>query len=734
LEQRANALTAARRRKRSGRRFELSLYPGAPLALDGNVSGAVAGWVLVEARLGRQRPYATARLALRGSATGERALDVLLPVTTAGKVSEVVNVPSGVNEVIWHPPRCPGPSDCVLNVRNIGWLERQARMRWRIFWISAGMPWKVRRLANLTVLRALRDAPGVYRDIAAFRTQGARPDYATWVRCFDTLSDDDCRMIAADIAQFRVRPRIRVVVLEKPAGKESARAATIASLRAQIYPNHEHVLLDISTVPGGSALGNLNRSLDEAGANDWLMVLHAGEVLPPHALYCFAREALDSPNSAVIYADDDQVDFTGERLEPRFKPDWSPLYFSSDDYIGSAAMFRSGSVARAGGLTRECCTYGTYDVFLRVLDLDGGGAKVAHIRAVLLHRDSSDTADVAALDWRKRALEAHYKRCGVAATIEGAPRGLRTRFQSSSTPMVSIIVPTRDALPLLKRCVESVLRATHYPNYELLVVDNRSTADAVLDYLSTLTRHAGVRVLRVPGRFNFSAINNFAANQAAGSLLCLLNNDTQAISSDWLEEMVGHALQPDVGAVGAKLLYPDGTVQHGGVALCPNWAHHLHVGLRSDDPGYCGLAVVTHECSAVTAACMVTHKHLYESVGGLNERWLPVTFNDVDYCLRIRQAGYRVVFAAHAHLYHDESATRGADSSSLLKELRAYREFQYLRLRWRRQLAEDPYYNPNLSYRTPDFSFSEAMRVTKPWRLGVAPGSSHRAYAEPGCK
>jgi GT2 family glycosyltransferase len=246
-------------------------------------------------------------------------------------------------------------------------------------------------------------------------------------------------------------------------------------------------------------------------------------------------------------------------------------------------------------------------------------------------------------------------------------------------------------------------------------VDNQSADPEALAYLAKIAGHPAVRVLRHDRPFNYSAINNFAARQAQGEMLCLLNNDTEVISPDWLEEMAGHLLQARVGAVGARLLYPDGRVQHGGVAVGPGGcADHLHADLARAEPGYCRRAVIAQELSAVTAACMLTWKHLYERLGGLNERALPVAFNDVDYCLRLQDAGYRVVYAADAELHHHESASRGIDSTRRERR-RAVREVNYMRAQWRERMRHDPYYNPNLSYEQPNFTLNWKPRVTKPW-------------------
>jgi O-antigen biosynthesis protein len=315
-------------------------------------------------------------------------------------------------------------------------------------------------------------------------------------------------------------------------------------------------------------------------------------------------------------------------------------------------------------------------------------------------------------------LRGHLERIGSSAEVlPTLPGCWRTRYGlPAAAPLISVIVPTRDAVALLRQCVESVLDKTTYPRFEILVIDNQSANAETLAYFREISSHPSVRVLRYDQPFNYPAINNFAVQQARGEILCLLNNDTEVISADWLESMAGHLLQEGVGAVGARLLYPDGSVQHAGVIVDPrNGADHLHAHSGRDDPGYCNRAMIAHESSAVTAACMLTWKRLYEKLGGLNEADLPVAYNDVDYCLRLQEAGHRVIFDANVELVHHESATRGREDTPG-KKLRAWLELRYLRKRWADRLADDPYYNPNLSDRRPHFFLAETPRIRKPWR------------------
>jgi len=283
---------------------------------------------------------------------------------------------------------------------------------------------------------------------------------------------------------------------------------------------------------------------------------------------------------------------------------------------------------------------------------------------------------------------------------------------------VTIVIPTRDRVDVLRKCVEGLLDRTDYPDFEIVIIDNQSKEPETRAYLDQLTRDLRIRILSYDAPFNFSAINNFAVARATGSLLCLLNNDIEVINHDWLTEMVSHAVRTGIGAVGALLYYPDGRIQHGGVVTgLGGVAAHIPTGLHRGDLGYLGRAALAQNLSAVTAACLVMPKAVFEEVGGFNEKDLAVTFNDVDLCLRIREAGYRIVWTPYAELYHHESASRGSDIDPD-NAARSKAETAYMLRRWNHGLDHDPYYNPNLRLDGPAFDLAFPPRVEKPWRRG----------------
>jgi GT2 family glycosyltransferase len=376
-------------------------------------------------------------------------------------------------------------------------------------------------------------------------------------------------------------------------------------------------------------------------------------------------------------------------------------------------VIRTALVRAVGGFRKGFEGSQDHDLILRCTERLAPG-QIHHVPKVLYHwraiegstalvREAKDYASAAGV----RAVADHLLRTGRDAETEELPHGhYRVRWRlPQGAPKVSIIIPTRDRVELLRVCVQSIRKITQYPDYEIVIVDNQSAEPETLAYLDTLRHESGIRVLPYDAPFNYSAINNRAASQCSGALLCLLNNDIEVIRPDWLSEMVGQALRPEVGAVGAMLYYPDGTIQHAGVILgVGGVANHAFLGQPAGSPGHGARALVTQDLSAVTGACMVMRRDVYERVGGLDEQ-LRVAFNDIDFCLRVQQAGYRVVWTPFAELCHHESASRGNDDTPE-KRQRFVNEVEFMQQRWGEELLHDPAYNPNLSLESPNFDLA----------------------------
>src|SRR5688572_5802155 len=475
-----------------------------------------------------------------------------------------------------------------------------------------------------------------------------------------------------------------------------------------------------------AANGAERRAAMRAADGHWIAAIGPADVLAANALPALAAHVRSDPDAAVVYADDDVIDAIGERLRPHFKPDWNRDLFYSSHYTDGLVFFRRDALDRIGAFEPDAAGSSGVgaQLFAEMLRMIETGARISHLPGVFLHRycragdrvrGPSEDGAAAQNDSRVRLLSAHFQRQGIAAEV----RSRLGRYRSVAwplpepAPLVSLIVPTRDRVDLLRRCLEGVMNGTTYPHVDLIVVDNESTDPATLAYLEGLRGRRGVAVLQYPHAINYSAINNLAARHARGSLLCLLNNDVEVVHADWLERMVRYFSRPEVGVVGAKLYYPGDRVQHAGIVIgLGGVAGNPFRLLGPRDPGYFGRAVVTQELSAVTAAAMLVRRTVFEEVGGLDERQFKVAFNDIDFCLRIRGRGHRIVYAPDVELRHQESASLGPPlapgrSDQFRRERLAFQE------RWPDFIDDDPHYNPNLS-------------LERDYRLAEPPRARHR--------
>lgn len=472
-----------------------------------------------------------------------------------------------------------------------------------------------------------------------------------------------------------------------------------------------------------------SNSAIELARGSHLGFLDHDDELAPQALAEVARAIAEHPRARLFYSDEDKIDESGRRFEPNFKPAWNPDLLRTQNYICHFVAVETALVRELGGLRAGFEGAQDHDLLLRCAErLDP--AQIVHIPQVLYHwrvlpesTALSGGAKPYALEAGRRALEEHYGRTGVRARVEVTEHGYYRSVRSlRERPLASLIVPTRDRAGLLRTCVESVLQRTAYDPLELLVIDNGSREPEALRYLGELRRRERVRVIEWPGAFNFSAIVNHAAAQARGEVLCLLNNDTEVIASDWLDELVSHALRPEVGAVGGMLYYPGDTIQHAGVILgIGGVAGHAHGHLRRGSNGYLGRAGVVQNLSAVTGACLALRRALYAEVGGMDES-LAVAFNDVDLCLRLHARGYRNVWTPHAELYHHESASRGPEDTPE-KHARFLGEATAMRRRWGELLLNDPSYNPNLSLDSLHFELAFPPRARASRVACAVPGA-----------
>lgn len=572
-------------------------------------------------------------------------------------------------------------------------------------------------------------------------------EYDVWTFKYDTFDRaglDALRQRARAVAGRA--PLISVLMSVRDAHGPSLRRC-LDSVLAQSWERWE--LCAVDGAPDGSAVADLldeyagrdprirvtrSRCDDDAADScnaalsaargEFVTLLGCEDELAPHALLRLAESAVADPECGIVYSDEDQIAADGKRFDPKLKPDWNPDLLYSGNYVGRLAAVPATLARETGGFRAGFEDEREYDLLLRCIERVTP-QQIHHVPEILYHRRSGagfastrrDVVDRAA-DAGARAVAEHLRRIGSPAKIgtSALPRGLHRIHWPlpQPVPRISLLIPTRNRVDLLRRCVESILAKTTYPDFELLVIDNQSDDGAAMDYLRRLATHERVRVLRYDKPFNYSAINNWAARECTGELLGLVNNDIEVISPDWLEEMAGFAVRPDTGVVGAMLYYPDDTIQHAGMLLgIHGVAGHAYAGMPRGYRGYMARALVAQEVSAVTGACLLVRREVYAAVGGLDER-LPVEFNDVDFCLRVRQRGYRNVWTPFAELYHHESASRAIDDAAA-KQARSAGIACMLE-RWGEALREDPAYNPNLSLQSLNFelAFPPRGRMSNP--------------------
>jgi glycosyltransferase involved in cell wall biosynthesis len=591
--------------------------------------------------------------------------------------------------------------------------------------------------------RLLRDGgvAGVKEYLMGQRLQGGR-SYNEWVAAYDSLTDSRRAMLVRAAAELVHKPVISVVmpVYNPPVGLLDE---AIHSVRRQIYPHWELCIADdASPNPEVTqllkkhaaedkriklALRDTNGHISAASnsalelvSGEFVALLDHDDLLAESALYWVAKELNMNPNAAIIYSDEDKIDMEGVRTDPYFKCDWNYDLFLSHNLISHLGVYRTELIRSVEGFREGYEGSQDYDLALRCVERVDA-SQIKHIPRILYHwRVLPGSTALAgaekpyALIAGGRALEAHLQRKKIKANVEFIKNlgGYRVHYElPTPCPLVTLIIPTRNGLDLVRQCVESILGRTCYQNYEILIVDNGSDDPEILRYFASIEAEFRIRVLRDDRPFNYSALNNHAVSVAQGDVIGLINNDIEVISPDWLDEMVAIAMQPDVGAVGARLWYPDDTLQHGGVIMgVGGIANHAHKGVHRGVPGYFGRAELMQSFSAVTAACLLVRRDLYESVGGLDEENLAVAYNDVDFCLKLGRAGYRNVWTPFAQLYHHESATRGADDTPE-KRARFEAESLYMSNQWSEVIRNDPAYNPNLTLMSEDFSLAWPPRV-----------------------
>jgi GT2 family glycosyltransferase len=539
------------------------------------------------------------------------------------------------------------------------------------------------------------------------------------------------------VISFEYKPKISIITPIYNPDVAWIKAA-IESVINQVYENWELCIADASTKKGirnylktlekndarikikflrenKGISGNSNEAIDLA-TGEYIGLLDHDDKLSPDALYEVVKYLQKHRNADMIYSDEDKIDIKGNRSDPFFKPDWSPDMFLSYMYTCHFGVYRKKIINEIGGFREGYDGSQDYDIVLRFIEKT---RNIHHIPKILYHWRIVPDSAAGSIDAKKyvfsaakRALHDYLIRNNIQGDVtDGLWTGsYHVKRDLLKNPLISIIIPTKDNVKVLKKCIESILKNTSYPNFEIIVVNNDSADEDTYAYFKELKNTGNIKILDYKKNFNFAAINNFAVRIAKGEIILFLNNDTEVISKEWLSAMLEHAQRKEVGVVGCKLLYPDKKVQHAGVILGINYigehssiAEHSPKYIPYTNYGYFGKVGVIHNLSAVTAACMMLRKDVFEEVGGFDEN-LAVAYNDVDLCLKIREKGYLIVYTPYAELYHHESKSRGYDNTSEKRE-RFLKEIEYIRKKWGQVIDKgDPYYNPNLTLDKVDFS------------------------------
>lgn len=564
------------------------------------------------------------------------------------------------------------------------------------------------------------------------------PAYTRWIEDFGTLTPDQC-------ATFRQRhhaagPLISVVIPTYNPDIAHLNAA-VESVLSQFHSRLEVCIADdASTNPEVRAtieafaardarvkftfreknghISAASNSALELATGDFVALLDQDDLLAEFALAAVAKAIEEHPDVGLIYSDEDKINDSGRRFDPHFKPDWNATLLRSQNYICHLTVIRRSLIEAVGGFRQGFEGSQDHDLILRCTERLRS-EQIVHIPLVLYHwrvHEGSTAQNLGSKPYAQingcKAVQEHLDRLGVQATAEVDGMFYRVRHKLPAvTPRVSIILLTRDRPELLRKCVRSVLTSTRYDNLEVIIVDNGTIDPEALGLLDTFARDPRVKLLRDPSPFNFSTLNNRAAKVATGEYFCLMNNDIEVLAPGWLSEMVSVALQPGVGAVGARLYYPNGKIQHAGVITgIGGVAGHSFKNQQRDDWNYMARSRLMLELTAVTAACMVTPRSVYEHLGGLEEANLAVAFNDIDYCLRVCEAGHKVIYDPYAEFVHHESASRGYEDSPEKKQ-RYRSEEAYMLARWEKWLPNDRAYNPNLTLQDCNFAIAAQPRV-----------------------
>ncbi len=587
----------------------------------------------------------------------------------------------------------------------------------------------------ITIRRIIKRLKNVYE----YRQQleKNRNPYKYWLKKHE-ITFKKRFQIKRDLEDLEYKPLISIVMPVYNVDVKWIKEA-VKSVKKQIYTNWELCIADdASTDPElkkylkniskdsrikvtfrkkNGHISEASNSALELAEGEFIALMDNDDIIHPHALAEVVKLLNEKPDTDFIYSDEDKIDMTGKRVEPFFKPDWSPDLFMSTNYMSHLSVIRKELIDKVGGFRKGYEGSQDYDLFLRIVEKTN---RIEHIPDVLYSwrkipgSTASEYSDkVYAQDTTIKALQDSLKRKNLKGDVyQGLfPGSFRVKYNIKGNPLVSIIIPTLEKYEYLERCLSSILEKTTYDNFEIIIVDTGSKEQRVLEYYELLKQDKRIKIPIWKERFNYSGVNNFGVKHAKGQYLLLLNNDTEIISPNWIEGMLEHAQRKEVGAVGVKLLYPNNTIQHAGVILGINGgtgkgvAGHAFKYFPREIQGFPVQKDIIKNYSAVTAACLMIDRKKYEEVRGLEEKFR-IAFNDVDFCLKLLKKGYYNVYTPYVELYHHESISVGTPESKTRDNDEFSKEIDLMYKKWEKNLLNDPFYNKNLSLKSEDFKIS----------------------------
>ena len=575
------------------------------------------------------------------------------------------------------------------------------------------------------------------------KSESGGNSYQDWIKQYDTITDDRITSFRKEFEDLKEKPLFSIIMPVYDPPKQFFEDA-LKSVISQVYTNWELCVADdrsnqpyvheiikkyskkfpqikVHTNKKHSHICVTSNNAIKIAKGEFVVLMDHDDLLRPHSLLRLAQAIFANKKLKFIYSDEDKIMDSGLRTEPYFKPDWNPELLLSQNYLCHLTCIKKSLVNKIGDFRVGYEGSQDWDLFLRATEALSND-EIYHITEVLYHWRIHTNSTASSLvhkkycyDSSEKAVSSHLKRRGIQASLSPLNQSAnywRINYKiPKNKPLVSIIIPTKNHHKILNKCISSILLRTDYNKYEIIIVDNETDEDNSVDYLRSLSKYNNIKIIKCDGDFNFSKLNNNAVKDAKGEILVLLNNDIEVIKGDWLSILVSHAIRAEVGCVGAKLIYPNNTIQHAGVVLgIGGVAGHPYKGFPSGHLGYFSRLMITHNVEAVTGACLAVRKTIFNEVEGLNENDLKVAFNDVDFCLNVSKSGYRNIIDPNVLLLHHESLSRGVDTEGV-KKLRFQEEANYMLKKWGQKLLHDSSYNPNLTLEHENFGLSFPPRL-----------------------